>query len=336
MKTKIFKTTPANAGRKNILSAAKIIQRGGTVAFPTETVYGLGANALNSKAVKKIFRAKGRPFDDPLIVHIAGERQLYGLASHVSVQAKILIDKFWPGPLTLVLRKTKKVPLITTGGLQTVAVRMPSHEVALELIYAAGAPIAAPSANTFGRPSPTSARDVLEDLNGKIDAVLDGGRCRIGVESTVLDLSGKTPELLRPGKITLEELEKIIGKIKVHPLVRSQAHKGGKKAAARSPGLAYRHYAPRAELILVEGKPADVRDKINGLKSVLRGKKVVVLKQMGKEKMASTLFSSFREADRKGADVIIAQGIDEGGIGLAVMNRLRKAAKGIIKVKAKA
>ena len=256
MKTRIIRIAESG-GQKNadkkISYAAQIIRRGGIVAFPTETVYGLGANALDTKAVRKIFRAKGRPSDDPLIVHIADEHQLYELASYVPLQAKILMDKFWPGPLTIVLRKSKKVPRITTGGLDTVAIRMPSHSVALELLCAAGVPIAAPSANLFGRPSPTSAQHVLEDLNGKINAVLDGGRTRIGVESTVLDLSGKTPELLRPGKITIGQLQKIIGKIKVHPLVRSQPRKGGKKAAARSPGLSYRHYAPAAEVILVEG-----------------------------------------------------------------------------------
>lgn len=343
MKTRVIRLAARKAGMRSetLLSnkmkiAAQIIRKGGLVAFPTETVYGLGANAFDPVAVLKIFRAKGRPFDDPLIVHIASEHQLYGLAANVTAEAKILIDKFWPGPLTLVLKKTKKVPKVTTGGLGTVAVRMPSHRIALELICAAGVPIAAPSANTFGRPSPTSARDVLEDLDGKIDCVLDGGRTRIGVESTVLDLSGKKPMLLRPGKITLEELEKTIGKIRVHPLVRRQAPcgKGNKKTAARSPGLAYRHYAPRAEVILVEGHGKKAVKKISELKAGLGGKKVFVLRTLGisKEKLASQLFDKFRGADRKGADVIIVQGVDDRGLGLAVMNRIRKAAARIVKV----
>ncbi len=338
MKTKVIriqKSMPSKKTGKQIAEAARIIIAGGIVAFPTETVYGLGANALDAEAIRKIFRAKGRPFDDPLIVHIASKHQLYGLAARVTAEAKILMKKFWPGPLTLVLRKTKKVPKITTAGLDTVAIRMPSHPIALGLICATGVPIAAPSANTFGRPSPTSARDVLEDLDCKIDAVIDAGRTRIGVESTVLDLSGKTPVLLRPGNITLEQLEKTIGKIKVHPLVRVRTHgtKPTKKTAVRSPGLAYRHYAPRAEVILVEGPAKWAEAKIKKIKAGLAGKKVVVLKTSGlsKEKLASRLFGEFRVADRKGADIIIVQGVDEQGIGLAVMNRVRKAAARIVK-----
>ncbi len=365
---------------KKMKIAAQIIRKGGLVAFPTETVYGLGANALNPRAVRRIFRAKGRPFDDPLIVHIESERQLYSLTAHVPIEAKLLIDRFWPGPLTLVLRKTKKVPRITTGGLETVAIRMPSHPVALGLICTAGVPIAAPSANTFGRPSPTSARDVLEDLDGKIDCVIDSGRTRIGIESTVLDLSWKTPMLLRPGKVTLEQLQKTIGKIKVHPLARRQSPNGNKKQpfsfsweekqkapcpfwdeasstkwtmwpkrkrtahaytfdydkkkASRSPGLAYRHYAPRAEVILVEGSAGRAEAKIKKIKKGLAGKKVVVLRTSGisKEKLAARLFSDFRDADRKGVDFIVVQGVDEKGLGLAVMNRARKAAARVVKV----
>src|SRR3989344_8830863 len=215
MKTLVLKIDPKKPQMAKIRKAARIIRREGIVAFPTETVYGLGANALNSRAVRKIFRAKRRPFDDPLIVHVCETGQAYLLVQKVDLRAKELMDNFWPGPLTLVMKKSKKVPAITTGGLGSVAIRMPNHKIACALIHESKVPIAAPSANLFGKPSPTMAQHVLVDLNGRIDAVIDGGKTRIGVESTVLDLTGKVALLLRPGGISRGEIEKVIGKMRV-------------------------------------------------------------------------------------------------------------------------
>ncbi|MEK6958364.1 MAG: L-threonylcarbamoyladenylate synthase, partial [archaeon] len=253
MNTKILKIDSRKPEAKKILEAARIIRKGGLVAFPTETVYGLGANAFNTEAVRKIFRAKGRPFDDPLIVHVCSEKQVYELAEEVAFEAKVLMDKFWPGPLTIVMRKSKKVPAITTANLGTVAIRMPKNRIACALIRKAGVPIAAPSANTFSRPSPTTAGHVLADLKGKIPLILDGGTTRIGIESTVIDLSGKKPVLLRPGAVTLEQLQKTIGKVQVHGAVKSTPGKNKKKIFALAPGMKYRHYAPKAKVILVFG-----------------------------------------------------------------------------------
>ncbi|MBI4210736.1 MAG: threonylcarbamoyl-AMP synthase [Candidatus Diapherotrites archaeon] len=332
-KTKVLKVRRKKGASRKILEAAGMLRSGNLVAFPTETVYGLGANALDRKAVRKIFRAKGRPANDPLIVHVASEAQVYTLVKGVPLSAKLLMEKFWPGPLTIVLRKSKAVPREVTAGLGTVAVRMPGNPIALALISAAGIPVAAPSANLFGKPSPTRARDVLDDLDGRISVLIDGGRTRIGIESTVIDMSGKTPVLLRPGNVTLEELESAIGKVKVHPLVRKNPGKNAGNAATRSPGMAYRHYAPLAEVVLVEGKAAKVREKIGALAKAMKGRAVVIRTAgKGKNEIAAGLFRLFREADRKGAQAIIVEGIDEKGLGLAVMNRIRRAAKRIVRV----
>ncbi len=349
MKTILLEVDRENPLKKTIQRAGRILQRGGIVAFPTETVYGLGANALSSKAVAKIFRAKKRPFDDPLIVHICDEKQAYILAQKVTMQAKMLMDKFWPGPLTIVLAKARKVPSITTGNLGTVAIRMPNHKVACQLIRAAGFPIAAPSANLFGKPSPTSAKHVLEDLDGRIDAVLDSGRTHIGIESTVVDLSGKNPVLLRPGKITAEELEKVIGKIIIHPLAKALHGKGTAQKSgalkAKSPGMHYRHYAPKARIVIVQGGKKAVRKKINELLAKNSAKKCGVLaisankysafsvKRLGKSHLqaAKKLFGSLRELDSEGVEIIFAEGLEERGVGFAVMNRLRKAAEKVVR-----
>ncbi len=344
MNTKILKIDSRKPEAKKILEAARIIRRGGLVAFPTETVYGLGANAFNAGAVRKIFRAKGRPFDDPLIVHVCSEKQGYELAGHVSIEAKILMDKFWPGPLTIVLKKNRRVPSITTAGLDTVAIRMPKNKIACALIRKAGVPIAAPSANTFSRPSPTRAEHVLADLKGKIPLILDGGTVKIGVESTVLDLSGTKPVLLRPGAVTLEQLRKTIGKVQVHGAVKSSPGKNKKKIFALAPGMKYRHYAPKAKVILVLGSASAKRKKISKLVKQL-GKKAAVLTTKNKkfgnaetvfigatpEKFARNLFRKFRELDAQGFRAIIVEGIEENGLGLAVMNRVRKAAALIVK-----
>ncbi|VVC00527.1 Threonylcarbamoyl-AMP synthase [uncultured archaeon] len=336
MRTEIIKIGRTGARIAKISKASKIIRAGGLVAFPTETVYGLGANALDAKAVRKIFMAKGRPFDDPLIVHISSESQVFELARKVTAHAKILMGKFWPGPLTIVLEKNKAVPKITTAGLDTVAIRMPENKTAFALIRASGCPIAAPSANLFGKPSPTNARHVLDDLEGKIDAVIDGGQTRIGVESTVIDLSGKSPVMIRPGGITLEQLEAAIGKVKMHPMSKKIAKNNAgnsKKVLAIAPGMKYRHYAPEAEVILVEGPSPKAKKEIREIMSKNRGKKIKVM-HLGRRPGADAkmLYSRLRELDSGKVELAIVHCSSEKGIGLAVMNRLRKAATLMVKV----
>jgi L-threonylcarbamoyladenylate synthase len=341
--TRVLKVNPTEPEREAIAEAAAVIRSGGLVAFPTETVYGLGADALNEAAVRRIFEVKGRPPDNPIIVHVADRDSVYLLASEVPRAAEELISRFWPGALTLVLKRTELVPAVTCGGLETVAVRMPAHQVALELIREAGVPIAAPSANVSGSPSPTSAEHVLRDLEGKIEMVLDGGPAEIGVESTVIDMTVDPPELLRPGGLPLEEIEGVIGHVRVPELARGLAAFTGKP---RSPGMKYRHYAPRCRLILVEGDPASVRRKVAELVTVLRaeGKRVGVLALDGADypgaevvdlgprsdlrRVAKSLFTAIRDLDERGVDVIVAEGVEERGLGLAIMNRLRKASGG--------
>ena len=340
MQTRILKVSSKNPSLSQIRKAARIIKSGGLVAFPTETVYGLGANALDSKSVRKIFEAKGRPSDNPLIIHISDIAELGILAENIPSTAFDLIEKFWPGPLTLVLKKSKIVPKIVTGGLDSVAVRMPKNKVALELIRLCGTPIAAPSANIAGSPSPTRAEHVSEDLKGKISMILDGGPTKIGIESTVIDLSSKTPMLLRPGGITLEQLQKILGKIKIHPIVFGKKT----KTITRSPGMKYRHYSPKAKIILIEGSKPKIRKKISELSKYYKsqGLRVGVLganigsdltkSQASQQKIAASLFKSFREFDAKKIDIILAQGTSSKGLGLGIMNRLGKAAYKKIRV----
>lgn len=319
---------------RKIKVAARLILEGKLVAFPTETVYGLGADALNEEAVKRIFEAKGRPADNPLIVHIADFNDLKKLAREVPKEAKLLAERFWPGPLTIVLPKKDEVPLVTTGGLDTVAVRMPAHEIALALIRAS-TPVAAPSANISGKPSPTLAEHVVDDFYGRIEAIIDGGPTKVGVESTVIDLSSERPTLLRPGGLPLEEIEAVIGPVEIHPAV-----KGKNADLARAPGMKYKHYSPNAQVIVVEGPKEMVREKIRELVREYRSKgyRVGVMAteefeadefyHLGRtvEDVAKNLFKALRELDRRGVDVIIAEGVEERGLGLAVMNRLRKAA----------
>ena len=334
MQTKVFKVNPKNPSHSQIRKASQVIKAGRLVAFPTETVYGLGANALDTHAVKKIFEAKGRPSDNPLIVHISDVAELGILADHIPESAFKLIEKFWPGPLTLVLKKSKIVPKIVTGGLNTVAVRMPKNNIAQKLIAEAGFPVAAPSANIAGSPSPTTAKHVIDDLVGRISVVLDGGSTKIGIESTVVDLSRKTPMLLRPGGITVEQLQKILGKIAIHPIIYGKRT----KSAHRSPGMKYRHYSPRAKIILIEGQKARVNKKISqllqsykkqGLRVGILGTNIksdLTITQGSQEKIAANLFRSFREFDAKKIDIILARGTSKKGLGLGIMNRLRKAA----------
>ena len=320
MKTKILKAN-------QIKEAAEILKKGGIVAFPTETVYGLGA-ILNKKAVDKIFIAKGRPTDNPIIVHIANKKDIYKLASVPDKKiVNKLIKKFWPGPLTFILKKKKIVPNNVTAGLDTVAIRMPANKIALALIKRAG-PIVAPSANISGRPSPTSAKHVIHDLSGRIDAIIDGGKTKIGVESTVIDITKKPAVLLRPGGVTFEQLKKIID-IEIHPSLIKKSYI--KKPS--SPGMKYRHYAPNAKLILVldKKKMKEVIKSYKGKVGVLSfGKKynknTKVLRNPSKD-----LFKTLREFDEEGYDIIISESMEEKGIGLAVMNRLKKAATKIIK-----
>ncbi|MCW4006403.1 MAG: L-threonylcarbamoyladenylate synthase [Candidatus Bathyarchaeota archaeon] len=353
--TQTLQINPANPEKETIQTAAEIIKTGGLVAFPTETVYGLGADALNPKAVTALFEAKKRPQDNPPIVHVADPQTVHSLAVQVSEKAEKLMQQFWPGPLTLVFKRSSVVPEVTTAGLDTVAVRMPKNPVALALIKACGCPIAAPSANMAGKPSPTTAAHVMEDLAGRIDAVLDGGAAEVGVESTVLDVSVEPPMLLRPGAVTLEELQQAIGEVAVHPFVVSQTQIT--EDQARSPGMKHKHYAPKAQLILVEGGITPVMSTVKELISIywLNNKKVGVLatsetawayeadvvKSLGSRRkmhdVAANLFKKLREFDEEDIDVIISESIPPEGLGLAVMNRLRKAAGyNIIKVKKQA
>ncbi|MEM4554722.1 MAG: L-threonylcarbamoyladenylate synthase, partial [Candidatus Anstonellaceae archaeon] len=308
----------------------------------TETVYGLGADALNPSAVKKIFQAKRRPSDDPLIVHIASKKDVKKLVKEIPPYAKKLIAKFWPGPLTLIMKKSQAVPYITTAGLETVAIRMPSHPIANLLIKISKTPIAAPSANLFGRPSPTCASHVLSDLGGKIDAIIDAGETTIGVESSVVDVTVSPPALLRPGGIPLESLNKVLGAVQV-----LGKDKVAESLKVKSPGTAYKHYAPKAKLILVVGKRRRARQKIMELATKLSKKKVGVLavsKRFAVEgatvlfagrtnrEVAQSLFGLLRKFDQLKVKVILAEGTAEQGLGLAVMNRLKRAASKIIEV----
>ncbi len=323
---------------------ARVLAAGGLVAFPTETVYGLGADALNARAVARIFDVKGRPADNPIIVHIADLAALPALVLNIPAAARVLIARCWPGPLTLVLEATPAVPHVTRGGLPTVAVRMPAHPVALALIRAADRPVAAPSANRSGRPSPTAAQHVLDDLGDAVDLVLDGGPTPVGVESTVLDLTGPVPVLLRPGGVSLETLRELVG-----PVTLAAAEAGALEAAmfARSPGVRYRHYAPRTRVVLVEaGHDADPDSIVRTVRRLWdQGMRVgamvttetaaamppgAVVCVMGSrddpETVAARLYAHLRELDDAGLDVIVVEGIPERGVGRAVMDRLRRAA----------
>ncbi len=341
--TLVLTVDPQNPNIENVRAAADIIRKGGLVAFPTETVYGLGADAMNPKAVLALFEAKKRPLDNPPIVHVENVSAVSELAEQVSLKAERLMQEFWPGPLTLIFKRSKKVPDVTVAGLETIAVRMPQHVVALELIKESRCPIAAPSANLAGKPSPTSAKHVFDDLNGRIDAILDGGPTRIGMESTVLDLSVDPPQVLRPGGTPLEALRRILGDVTLHPFAAAEKELPMEKA--RSPGMKHKHYAPKAQLILVEGAIPAVMATVKSLISAywLQDKRVGVLatdetawayeadvvKSLGSRRnvdaMAANLFRLLREFDAENVDVIVAEGVPTEGLGLAVMNRLRKA-----------
>jgi L-threonylcarbamoyladenylate synthase len=310
MKTKIITLSSKKTHDSKIKKASKILKEGGLVAFPTETVYGLGANALNEKAVSKIFIAKGRPQDNPLIVHISDVKQLNSLVDKIPKKANKLMEKFWPGPLTLIFKKSKMVPDVVTCGLDSVAIRMPENKIALNLIEKSGVPIAAPSANISGKPSPTTAEHVLEDLDGKINLIIDGGEVEIGLESTVLDLTKKTPQILRPGKVTKKQLEKVIGKVKDN----------GKSKKVKSPGMKYRHYSPNAKVLIIKTK-----EEIKKIHEKNRDKKIKILNYSDEITMAHNLFKDFRSCDKEGYDIILVKAPREKDLGFAIMNRLRKA-----------
>ncbi len=321
-----------------IAVAARIIREGGVVAFPTETVYGLGANALDPLAVRKIFAAKDRPADNPLIAHIADFDAVRKLTTTLPRELELLAERFWPGPLTIILPAAPCVPKEVTAGLSTVGVRLPAHPIARALIRAAGVPIAAPSANRSGKPSPTTATHVYEDMFGRIDAIVDGGRSGVGVESTIVSLAGATPRLLRPGGVSLEELEDVLGRVDVDKAVREKLAEGEKPAA---PGMKYRHYAPIAPMTLVVGDPEKSMLKIRELAGpqdgiicfdeyFFRFKNTEYIRGFGHsshpEEQAQRLFRVLRSFDSLPVRHIYSQCPSEDGIGLAVVNRLKKAA----------
>lgn len=349
--------TDVNEPYEKLMPAAKCLAQGGLAAFPTETVYGLGANAFDTNAVKKIFEAKGRPNDNPLIVHIANIASLAALTAEVPDYAMELINTFWPGPLTLIFKKSPKIGMDVTAGLHTVAVRMPDHPLALELIRQADTPIAAPSANLSGSPSPTKAGHVIHDLNGRVDYIIDGGCCIVGLESTVLDVTQYPPVILRPGAITPEQVRTIAKAVKLHSTLAIDSPPQFSKTDTipRSPGMKYRHYSPKAKFILLEGDIDKVIPEIHRLaeKSVNSDLKTGIMctdeisrkfdpkkyivktlgSQNGANEIASRLFAVLRDFDAENCDIIYSQTFSSDDIGFATMNRLYKAAgENLIKV----
>ena len=343
MDTIIAKLTDGEGDDAIFKKASEIIKRGGLVAFPTETVYGLGGDAFDDTAAARIYAAKGRPSDNPLIVHIAEPDDIRKLSDEVPDQAFLLAEKFWPGPLTMIVKKNNSVPMSVTGGLDTVAVRLPSHPAARRLIKESGTFIAAPSANLSGRPSPTRAAHVIEDLAGRIDMIIDGGDIEIGLESTIVDLTEDVPVILRPGYITKEMLSEAVGEVRLDKALMTGVAPDVKPKA---PGMKYRHYAPKAAMTIVEGeKEAVVSYMQKKLKEETEagrrvglmvsgefagrfgGGEVISLgKRDDEDEIARNLFAALREFDERGVDVIYSEAFPENGLGQAVMNRLLKAA----------
>lgn len=317
---------------ENIELAAKLIAEGKLVAFPTETVYGLGADALNAEAVGKVYAAKGRPSDNPMIVHIASKADFARLTPYITEDMEKLMEAFWPGPLTMVVPRKPLIPDTTTGGLDTVGIRMPDHLVALELISKSGCPIAAPSANLSGKPSPTTAQHVVDDLDGRVDAILCSNDCQVGIESTVIDMTGERPMILRPGVITKKDFEEVLGKVVLMDPTLNQRpeDRGDAEFAPKSPGMKYKHYAPNAPMLVFEGDPDEVRCAIIEEKILReeRGEKVAALLFDGEDERAAAqkFFAQLREADKANVDVILAAAMPEEGIGFSVMNRMLKSA----------
>ena len=343
METKRFQIDPKHMDMEQIRQAAQILREGGLVAFPTETVYGLGGDAEDPDASRAIYAAKGRPSDNPLIVHICDYHQLEEIASELPETAKKLSDAFWPGPMTLIVKKNQRIPLETTGGLETVAVRFPSHPVAAALIRESGCMIAAPSANTSGRPSPTNADHVWTDLNGKIQGLIDGGEVEIGLESTIVDLTEEVPMILRPGYINKEMLEKVVGEVRVDPAVLGTENVHIKPKA---PGMRYKHYAPKGNLKIVTGQEETVVKEIEKMatEDEAAGKKVGIIAtaetedryshgtvlcigdRRNEDEIAHNLFAVLREMDELGMENIYSEDFSTPRIGQAIMNRLLKAA----------
>lgn len=345
METKIITIQNTEITKKEdeeLKDAGRVIKEGGLVAFPTETVYGLGGDALNPKSSAKIYAAKGRPSDNPLIVHISRLEDLAVVAKEVTEQAKKIANAFWPGPLTMILPKADCVPYETTGGLDTVAVRFPSHPVAQKLITYGGGFIAAPSANLSGKPSPTLAQYVVEDMQGRIDVIIDGGEVGIGLESTIIDLTVNPPQILRPGFITPKMLEDVLGEVD-EDITMMHADTG---ARPKAPGMKYRHYAPKGDLTIVKGQASDVIEYINRevQENIRQGEKtgiIATLENLDKysadvvkcigsrqdeEAIARNLYKFLREFDDEEVERIYSESFDADGLGMAVMNRLLKAA----------
>lgn len=338
MKTRILKIDESNF--ENLDEAKNLIQGGELVAFPTETVYGLGADGLNEEAVKKIFIAKGRPQDNPLILHISDRKMLESLVKNISEEAKILMETFWPGPLTIVFQKSEVVPDIITAGLDTVAIRMPENEIALELIKRSNTPIAAPSANISGRPSPTDAITCYDDLKGKVELIIDGGDTIVGLESTVIDMTGEIPVILRPGAVTLEMVRDLLPKAVIDKGILKE------KETPKSPGQKYKHYAPKADAYLLVGTTEEKLAKLDDFIKNNQSKKMglmatkeilekihypdLEIKNLGSindlETFGSLIFKDLRDLDKLKVDIIICEGVEEKGLGLAIMNRLKKSA----------
>jgi len=350
MKTEILKIDPENIDVEKMKRAAEFIRDGKLVVFPTETVYGLGANAYDEDACERIFKAKGRPGDNPLIVHVIEISEVCKLSSNITANSKLLADEFWPGPLTMIFDKSHIVSDVVTAKLDTVAIRMPKHEIARSLIKLSGVPIAAPSANTSGKPSPTIAKHVIDDLYGKVDMIIDGGDCEIGLESTVLDATSDCPCILRPGGITKEQITDKIGDCKIDPAIISS----DSKVIPKSPGQKYRHYSPKAKIISFRGELSKVCELICdeydkktqnkykiGIIATEQTKKyydgkdnVKIIGDRNKpETIASKLFEILRSFDDDGVDIILSETFDENQIGQAIMNRLDKATSEKILVK---
>lgn len=342
MITKIFDIDENNIDENILYKAAELINDGQLVAFPTETVYGLGADGLNAQACKKIFKAKGRPSDNPLILHISDKSMLYNLSDDITDDAKKIMDICWPGPLTMILKKSSKVPDIVSAGLDTVAIRMPKNKISLKLIELSNTPIAAPSANISGRPSPTRASDVMHDMENRISMIIDGGDAQIGIESTVIDLSEDIPTILRPGFFTYEYLKNILPNIRLDDALIDE------KSIPKSPGQKYKHYAPEAKVEVYVGNKAceKMLEKANQYEnqdlkvgiltfdeSIEKFKDYYTLSLGNKDDlstMSHVLFTYLRKMDSKEIDIIIAEGVEDNNLGKSIMNRMKKSASGNI------
>ena len=324
--------------KEDLITAAQLIKKGGVVAVPTETVYGLAADALDDDAVKKIFKAKGRPADNPLIVHISDISQIMEkkLVKEIPEKAKMLMDSFWPGPLTIIMEKGESIPKSVCAGLDSVAIRFPSHETVKEIISLSGCPLAAPSANISGKPSPTSFAHVVHDMYGKIDAIVDGGDCKVGLESTVITMITPTPRILRPGYITKEDIEKIIGEVDIDRAVLDQMNENDK---ASSPGMKYKHYSPSARVILLKGSSERFIDYVNSSKEnnltvlcydeeqdMIKRKCIPLGKKDDLDHQARKLFDALRKTDDDGTELVYAHTPQTQGVGMAIYNRLIRAA----------